>query len=399
MWVEDRLPSKENTMQFLFWLSLGIVFYTFFGYGALITLLAWLKPKKAIPELMEEDLPEVTLLIAAYNEEAIICEKLRNSLNLDYPADKLKIAVVTDGSDDKTPDMVRQFETVNLFHQPARKGKIAAVNRIMPLIDSPITVFTDANVMINPEGLKLMVRHFQSNLVAAVSGEKRIVVRDQDAVSAKGEGLYWRYESFLKQKDAAWNSLVGAAGELFAIRTHLFEPVANNTIIEDFMITMGLVTSGYKVAYEPKATASELASANTKEEMKRKVRIAAGGIQAVFKLARLLNPIRYGKLCFQYVSHRVLRWTLMPLSLLVALISAAWQYDTHWFFQWALLLQIAFYGAAIVGFFKRHQAEKSKLFQVPYYFTFMHVCVIRGWIRYASGNQKVTWERAVRMAA
>ena len=229
MWVEDRLPSKENTMQFLFWLSLGIVFYTFFGYGALITLLAWLKPKKAIPELMEEDLPEVTLLIAAYNEEAIICEKLKNSLDLDYPADKLKIKVVTDGSDDQTPYLVRQFETVNLFHQPARKGKIAAVNRIMPMIDTPITIFSDANVMINPEGLKLMVRHFQSNLVAAVSGEKRIVVRDQDGVSAKGEGLYWRYESFLKQKDAAWNSLIGAAGELFGIRTRLYAPVASNT--------------------------------------------------------------------------------------------------------------------------------------------------------------------------
>ena len=178
-------------------------------------------------------------MVAAYNEKDIIAEKVENCLALDYPADKLKLLFVTDGSDDGTPEILQHMPKVEVLHQPTRKGKIAAVNRAMAFVDTELVVFTDANVMINSKGLKNMMRHFQSNLVGAVSGEKCVLSQAADGASASGEGLYWKYESYLKRKDAEWHSLVGAAGELFAIRTDLYEPVKEDCLIEDFIMTMG----------------------------------------------------------------------------------------------------------------------------------------------------------------
>ena len=298
-------------MEIFFWTCVFIVFYVFVGYGMLISILAKIKGTKPIETLADEDLPEVTFLVAAYNEEEIIEEKIKNTLALDYPKDKLKIKVVTDGSSDGTNDIVSRFSEAELCFKPERAGKIAAVNRVMPSVESALTVFTDANVMINKDGLKNMIRHFQSNLVGAVSGEKTVLSKEEDGASSSGEGFYWKYESFLKRKDAEWNTLVGSAGELFAIRTHLYENIDTNTLIEDFVMTMKLSAKGYKVAYEPQALAMETGSANIEEETKRKVRISAGGIQAVIMLLPLLNFFKYGKLTFQYISHRALRWLVL----------------------------------------------------------------------------------------
>lgn len=385
-------------METLFWISALIIAYTFVGYGVIITLLAKFKKQTVLPELEDEDLPEITLVVAAYNEAEIIESKVMNSMALDYPAEKLKLFFVTDGSDDGTNDLIQKYPEVRVFHQPERKGKIAAVNRIMPYVNTDLTVFTDANVMINPSGLKTMVRHFQNNTVGAVSGEKTVLSKDKDGASASGEGFYWKYESFLKRKDAEWNTLVGAAGELFAIRTHLFEPVDGSTLIEDFIMTMGIAAKGYSVAYEPQAIASETASANIAEETKRKVRIAAGGIQAIIRLVPLLNPFNNGRLSFQYISHRVLRWTLMPMAMIILLLSAAIMTQQGLIYQLAFIAQMAFYILAVAGYYLQDRSIKLKGFFAPYYFVFMHICLVRGWFKYFSGNQKVTWEKAQRVA-
>lgn len=385
-------------METLFWISALIISYTFIGYGIIISLLARFKKKPETPDLDEKDLPEVTLVIAAYNEAEIIEAKVQNCLALDYPKDKLKLLFVTDGSDDGTENLIQHVPEVRVFHQPERQGKIAAVNRIMPHVKTGITFFTDANVMINPEGLKQMVRHFQSNLVGAVSGEKKVVSHEKDAASASGEGFYWKYESYLKRKDAQWNTLVGAAGELFAIRTHLYKPVAKDVLIEDFIMTMDIAASGYKVAYEPTAIASETASANIEEETKRKVRIAAGGLQAILRMLPLLNPFNHTKLSFQYISHRVLRWTLMPLALLGMLLTNPALLDKQLIYQVAFAGQLFFYAMSFTGYLLQDKAIKLKGFFAPYYFVFMHICVVRGWFKYLSGKQQVTWEKAKRVA-
>ncbi len=385
-------------MEALFWISALIIGYTFIGYGIVITLLAKFKQRKTAAEMQEKDLPAVTLVVAAYNEADIIEAKVRNCLSLDYPTDKLNLLFVTDGSDDGTENLIQRVPEVRVFHQPERQGKIAAVNRIMPKVKTDITFFTDANVMINREGIKQMVRHFQSNLVGAVSGEKKVISNEKDAASASGEGFYWKYESYLKRKDAEWNTLVGAAGELFAIRTHLFKPVASDILIEDFIMTMDIAASGHKVAYEPTAIASETASANIEEETKRKVRIAAGGLQAVLRMLPLLNPFSHTRLSFQYISHRVLRWTLMPLALLGLLLTNAALLDKHTIYQVVFTGQVFFYAVSFLGYLLQNKAISLKGFFAPYYFVFMHICVVRGWFRYLSGKQQVTWEKAQRVA-
>ncbi|MCE7995412.1 MAG: glycosyltransferase family 2 protein [Roseivirga sp.] len=385
-------------METLFWISVLVIGYTFIGYAIVITILARLKKKNSIPELEDDDLPEVTLVVAAYNEADIIESKVTDCLALDYPVDKLKIFFVTDGSDDGTDQLIQQFPEVRVFHQAQRKGKIAAVNRVMPHVATEITLFTDANVMISTNGLRHMVRHFQSNLVGAVSGEKVVFSKEKDAASASGEGLYWKYESLLKRKDAEWNSLVGAAGELFAIRTNLYENVATDVIIEDFIMTMGIAMRIYKVAYEPLAIASETASANIKEETKRKIRIAAGGLQAILRMLPLLNFFRYKGLSFQYISHRVLRWTLVPIAMLSLLLTNVALLNDHVVYQVVFVAQTLFYTSSFSGYLLQNRNIRVKGFFAPYYFVFMHICVVRGWFRYLAGNQQVTWEKAKRMA-
>ena len=386
----------------LFWICLGLLFYTYLGYGFLLLVLVKAKRlfspvRKA--RLAQDYMPTVTLLVAAYNEEAAIRQKIKNSFKLSYPREKLSLLFVTDGSTDKTPAVIGAYPQLFLMHQPERRGKIAAVARAMPEVKSEITVFTDANTLLNPEAILKLVRHFQQEEVGAVAGEKRVQSAERDAAAGAGEGFYWKYESTLKRWDSQLNTVVGAAGELFSIRTALFEPVPDDTLIEDFYMTLRIAQRGYKVVYEPEAVALEGPSENSQEELKRKIRIAAGGIQAIVRLKALLNPFRYGTLSFQYISHRVLRWTLAPLALLLLLVSTiglALQGNSMYHFF--LLAQLLFYAAALVGYWLESRKIKLKAFFIPYYFFLMNYAVYAGFFRYLRGRQSVLWERAQRQA-
>jgi len=342
------------------------------------------------------DWPAVTLVIAAYNEERFITEKIRNSVTLDYPVDKLAILVVTDGSTDNTPARVKEFSTVLLFHEHERKGKIHAVNRIMKHVQSPIVIFTDANTELNNQAVKNIVRHYEDPIVGGVAGEKRVVSKDIDNASGAGEGLYWKYESRLKKADSDLHTVVGAAGELFSIRTALYESPPPDTIIEDFYLSMKIVAKGFRFVYEPDAYAMEGPSATTEDEWKRKVRISAGGLQAIARLASLLNPFKYGIVTFQYVSHRVLRWTLTPVALMVLVITNALLAGTSKFFLLIFMLQCLFYSIALLGHVFRNKKIPVKGFFVPYYFTLMNLSVFSGLLRLLKGKQSVVWEKAER---
>lgn len=384
---------------YTFWISGFILLYTYLGYGVLIYVLTTWKKRSVLHETAISELPFVTFVIAAYNESAYIMEKIYNTLALDYPREKLQIFVVTDGSTDRTPDLVRRFDNIRLFHQPERKGKIHAVNRVMPKVDSPIVVFSDANTALNPKALQYMVSHYQDPQVGGVSGEKIIVDLAADGAAGSGEGLYWKYESLLKQLDSRLYSMVGSAGELFSIRTRLYEPPPENMIIEDFFISLKIVANGSRFAYEPRALATETASATVNDEWKRKVRISAGGLQAIIQLAMLLNPFRFGVVTFQYISHRVLRWTLAPVALLVAFFSNAYlAWSGHWGYQALLACQISFYLLAGLGYVYRNRKIAIKGFFVPFYFTVMNASVYAGFYRFLSGKQSVLWEKTKRAA-
>lgn len=388
-----------NVIVIIFWALLFVIFYSYLGYGILLYLLVKLKriikkDKHVFDDLYE---PSVTLLIAAYNEKDFVREKIANSLELDYPKDKLKILFVTDGSDDGTQDIIREYAGVEVLHQDGRAGKISAVNRAMKYVNTPVTIFCDANTMLNHQAIRMLVRHFQIPRVGCVAGEKRILNKEKESASGSGEGIYWKYESFLKKLDSELYTVVGAAGELFALRTDLFHPTEKNAIIEDFVISLRIAQQGYKVEYEPDAYAMETSSVNVKEELKRKIRICAGGIQSIVWLRDLLNPFKHGWLTFQYVSHRVLRWTITPLFLLL-LIPANILLSNYYGGIYSLILigQFLFYASALLGWYLQHREIRVKALYIPYYFFIMNYAVFIGFFRYIRGRQQVNWERSER---
>ncbi len=397
------------TLKILFWTCLILVFYTYLGYGIVLYLILRIKrlfgSKRLEPilPLAENLLPEVTLMICAYNEEDVIREKMENIRQLDYPRSKLCVMWVTDGSDDHSNEMLKEYEEVTLVFSPERKGKAAAMQHGLEENKAEIVIFTDANTMLNAGSIKEIVRLFMNKSVGCVSGEKRVMARRNGSdgngeVAAEGEGIYWKYESTLKRWDSELYSAMGAAGELFAVRMSVYEAAPSNALLDDFMISMLILKKGYRIAYTNKAYAMEYGSANMEEESKRKRRIAAGGLQSIWWLRSLMNPLRYPRESFLFVSHRVLRWSitpfaliaLIPLNVLLVFMEAGPIYTIIW------LLQIAFYFCAFLGYWLSTKGKKSKLLYVPYYFLFMNLNVFRG-IRYLrSHRQSGAWEKAKR---
>ncbi|RZA00768.1 MAG: glycosyltransferase family 2 protein [Sphingobacteriaceae bacterium] len=386
-------------MTVVFWISLFIVFYAFAGYGILLYLIIKIKRavkgKPVLPDAI--NLPSCTLVVAAYNEERYIAEKIQNSLELTYPEGKLKFLFITDGSTDSTPGIVADYAQVKLMHSDVRSGKIAAVHRAMTWVDTEVVVFTDANTFLNKNAIVNICRHYADKKVGAVAGEKRVHI-EENADATAGEGFYWKYESKLKAWDSELYSVVGAAGELFSIRRKLYVPVQPDTILDDFMISLLVTIDGYRVIYEPDAYATETASENVKEELKRKIRIAAGGIQSILRLTPLLNPFSNFILSFQYVSHRVLRWTVVPFLMILALLLNILIVAKGCCGIYLLLLiaQGGFYGMSLLGWILEAREIKVKIFFIPYYFCMMNYAVVRGIFRYAAGGQSAIWEKAKR---
>ena len=383
---------------FLFWFGLFIVFYTYIGYGTLLYLLVRIKEtiEKEDIRALPVPLPDVTLFIAAYNEEDIIPKKMVNCRSLSYPADKLHIVWVTDGSNDRTNERLAAYEDATVLFNPERKGKTAALNRGMQYVSTPYVVFTDANTMLNTDAIKEIVHSFSNPEVGCVAGEKRVDTQSAKGATA-GEGIYWRYESALKDLDDRLYSAVGAAGELFAIQTCLFEQMPADTLLDDFILSLRIAAKGYKIAYCKKAYATETASLNMKEEEKRKIRIAAGGLQSVWRLKGLFNIFRYGTLSFQYVSHRVLRWTLTPLMLFLLLpANFVLALSGSPFYIGIFVLQLLFYTAAYAGYKMEQRNLRNKLLFIPYYFIFMNINVIRGFFYLHKNKGNGAWSKAKR---
>ncbi|MDD2612818.1 MAG: glycosyltransferase family 2 protein [Bacteroidales bacterium] len=386
-------------MKTFFWLGAFLVFYTYLGYGILLYVLVKIKeklfPEKAVP--YSEEYPEVTLMIAAYNEESVIHEKMHNCRALQYPKGKLNIYWVTDGSNDKTDELLATYPEVCVLHQPERKGKTAALNRGITFIKTPIVIFTDANTMLNQQAILEIVKSFADPKVGCVAGEKRIKQKETGNATA-GEGIYWKYESTLKSLDDRLFSAVGAAGELFAIRTDLFEVMPEDTLLDDFILSMKIAQKGHKIAYCKNAYAIENPSSDMKEEEKRKIRISAGGLQSIYRLRSLLNPFKYGTLHFQYVSHRVLRWSITPIVFFILFplnLVLLWS-DPSFLYGILFILQVLFYLSGFLGYRAARKQTKNKLLYIPYYFLFMNLSVLKGFRYLKNKNGSGVWEKAKR---
>lgn len=386
-------------METVFWLLVFIVFYAYVGYGMILFILVRIKrlfSKKTTPERNEVFEPTVTLVVPAYNEEDFILKKVENCLQLDYPKDKFEIIFITDGSTDRTKELLEKDGRVKVLHEDKRAGKAAAENRAMRFVKSDIVVFCDANTLLNKNAIRELVKHYKDPEVGAVSGEKRIMNQEAEGASAAGEGLYWKYESTLKKMDSEMRTVVGAAGELISFRTELVEDLEEDTILDDFMQSMRIALKGYRVIYEPEAYAMETASADVKEELKRKVRICAGGWQSMSRLLPAFNVFRHPLLTFLYTSHRVLRWSIAAFVLPIIFILNIFLANRGGIYVFLLIAQIIFYVLALLGWYLQSKKMKVKLLFVPFYFTLMNYAVFAGFFRWLRGTQKATWERARR---
>ena len=326
------MEKSCQVIEILFWIGIGIVFYTYLGYGIVLYLMVKIKELFVKPRLprLPETLPEATLLIAAYNEEAIVASKMVNCRQLDYPADKLRLVWITDGSNDNTNERLKEYPEVTVLYQPRRQGKTAALNRALPYV---CLLYTSPSP------------------------------RDR------------------------------------TIRTSLFEQMPPDTLLDDFILSLRIAMRGYKIAYSKEAYALESASLNMREEEKRKVRISAGGLQSVWRLRGLLNIFRYGILSFQYISHRVLRWTLTPIILFALLpLNLLLACTGHTLYTVILALQLAFYLLGYLGYKMEKRNIRNKLLFIPYYFLFMNINVIRGYSYLAKHKGTGAWEKAKRGA-
>jgi cellulose synthase/poly-beta-1,6-N-acetylglucosamine synthase-like glycosyltransferase len=394
-----------TALETAFWTCLVLIFYTYLGYGIVLYLILAVKRivvrSRTEPSLPadETQLPSVTLMICAYNEEDIIAEKMENIRQIDYPKEKLCVMWVTDGSSDRSNELLAGYgDEVCLVFSPERRGKAAAMQHGLRENKAEYVVFTDANTMLNSACIKEIVRQFMKGDVGCVSGEKRVAARHDGQSAAEGEGIYWKYESTLKRWDSELYSAMGAAGELFAVRMSNYRPAPANALLDDFMISMLILEQGHKIAYTSDAYASEYGSANLAEESKRKRRIAAGGLQSVWWLRSLMNPLKHPKVCFQFVSHRVLRWTvtpfalllLIPLNVALVMMKAGTVYTVVW------LLQILFYAAAFAGWWLARHGRKNKLLYIPYYFLFMNLNVFQGIAYLRTHKSSGAWEKTKR---
>lgn len=386
-------------LEIIFWILVATIFYTYAGYGAVLFLMARVKDmspgQNAAPEYPYE--PKVTLLVAAYNEEPWVEKKIQNSFALDYPPEKLKLIWVTDGSNDNTVSLVRKFPQVISLHKTERRGKMAAINRGMTFVDTDVVVFSDADTLLSRGAIREMVPFFQDPQVGCVCGERQVRAEMKDAAAVSGENVYWRYESWIKRQEALWGSCIGAAGELFAIRRRLFRKQKEDTLIDDFAISMGIALEGYRIAYAMKACAVDTGSANIHEEFKRKTRIAAGNMQAILRMPQLLNPFQHTRLTFQYVSHKFLRSFVAPLffALLVP-INVLLLLKNGLLYVPILCLQALFYLLGGAGYFLRNHRLPFRLFFVPYYIITINLSAMIGCFKYLTRKQSVLWERAIR---
>ena len=387
-------------MTTLFWLAIFFVFYAFLGYGLVIAILARMRPQPiAQHPTNPADYPSLTLIVPCFNEVDFIQQKIDNSLALSYPTEKLEIIFISDGSSDGTDHIIAAQSGLVAMHRPERLGKAAAMNRAVRVAKGEVVVFCDANTDLNSNALLEIAKHYSDPKIGAVAGEKRIAQGGAAAASEAGEGFYWKYESALKKWDARFYTIVGAAGELFSCRKSLYEELPQDSILDDFMLSMRIAEKGYRVVYEPAATATETASADVAEEMKRKIRIAAGGWQSVSRLKKAINPLHNFTLWFQYVSHRVLRWTVTPFLLVAIFVGNHFLLTEGAFYALLLAGQYLFYAMAFVGHLLSLRQIKIKVFFVPYYFVVMNYCALAGFLRFIRGQQKATWERSKRAPA
>ncbi|MGD1018504.1 MAG: glycosyltransferase family 2 protein [Verrucomicrobiia bacterium] len=374
-----------------FWITVFIVSATaiVWSYAIYPLLLALVPTRRHEQAGDSRDWPSVSVLISVYNEEKHIVTRIENLLALDYPHDKLEILIGSDGSTDRTNELVETFPDarVRLHAFEQRGGKPSVLNRLVPQARSELLVFSDANAMFSPDALRKLARHFANPQIDGVCG--KLVFHGDN--SETDEGPYWKLETYLKTRESTLDSCLGANGAIYAIRKSCWPRIPDNTFVDDFVIGMRVRESGHRVIYDTEAVASEELPQSVGHEMTRRIRIGAGDFQALFLCWRSLLPWR-GFYSIAFWSHKVLRW-FAPFLMIAALVSNAALLPRP-LFAVLLALQLAFYSLAFFGAFIRRR--KIVLFSAPYYFVTINLALLLGFFRFVTGTQQAAWKRTAR---
>lgn len=387
-------------MHYLFWMCLSLIGYTYLLYPMLLFvayvaaqissdcryLTGRYNRRSVTPS--QTALPSISLVVAAYNEEHCLKDKIANLQQLDYPIDKLQVIFVSDGSTDGTNDILRGAEASNVqvVILAERSGKPIALNRGVACSTNDIIVFSDAATLFASNALEKLARHFSDPRVGVVCGALEF---QGSSESKQTEGVYWKYESMVRLMEARFGATLTASGAIFALRRSCYVPLASNALIEDLVIPMDARRQGYRVVYDPEAVATEFAAASVRGEFARRVRLAVGSFLNLGKLVRTPLP---GFTRLAFFSHKVLRW-VVPFLLIGMFLTNAVLCRIP-LYQATFAGQLFFYMWAGIGFLFRNRLQKIRFALIGYFLLAMNLALLVGFMRFLSRRTQATWERA-----
>lgn len=373
--------------EIIFWLTLGIIFYIYFGYPLFTILLSLFINHKIHKQDTE---PNVTLLITAYNEEKNIAEKLENSLSLDYPRDKLEIVVASDASEDKTDQIVREFSDrgVILHRVEGRVGKTETQNQTVKIAKGDIVIFSDATTKYKKDAIRKIVRNYNDPSIGAVSGRYEYV-NPTGATVGLGTILFWKYENSVKSRQTRIETVTGCCGCIYSVRKSLYEPLPRD-IISDLVEPLKILEKGYRIAFEPEAVAYEETTETSEEEFGMRVRVISRGMHGLWYMRKLFNPFDYRFIAFQLFSHKVLRW-MVPFLLPFLLISNLFLVGRP-LYTLTFVGQILFYIGALAGYLLDRTGRKAKLLALPLYYCVVNAASAAAFFRTIFGKRAIVWE-------
>jgi cellulose synthase/poly-beta-1,6-N-acetylglucosamine synthase-like glycosyltransferase len=378
----------------VFWGCAALIGYAYIVYPVLLVTLGWLRRALAAPrELNDADLPSVSVLVVAHNEESVIRERIDNLLALEYPKDKLELVIASDSSRDRTVDIVNEYSGrgIQLIAFTERTGKSAVLDAVIPRLKGSIAVLSDANTMMEPPAVRRLVRWFQNPKVGVVCG--KLVLTDP-VTGTNVDSLYWRFETLLKRSEGRLGALLGANGGIYAIRRSVFQGLSHDTIVDDFVIPLlARVRTSCAIIYDESAIACEETPPEIAVEFRRRARIGAGGFQSLAVLWPLLDP-RNGWIALTFFSHKVLRW-LCPFFL-IGLVAANLVLVNKGFYGVSLLAGIVLAAVALLGQYLSFGSSAGRALRLTTMFATMNAALLVGFFRWASGRQRAAWDRTAR---
>ena len=378
----------KTALEILFWLSAAALLYTYVGYPLLLFLVSTFRP---LTVRTADYQPTVSLIIAAYNEELALPAKLENTLALDYPHELMEIVVASDGSTDRTDDIVRRYsgQGVKLVRQPGRLGKTAAQNAAVAQARGEIILFSDATSLYKPDVVRALIPNFADPTVGCVAG-RLVYIDPSKSQVGRGARSYWSYETFLKKHESRVCSLIGASGCLYAVRRSAYVPLYNEAC-SDFIIVTKMVEQGLRAVYEPAAICTEETNQQSDNELKMRVRVIAQTFTDLWRHRAMLNPLRSGFYAVQLLSHKVMRY-LVPFFLIALLATSVVLSSGAFFYRALLSAQVAGYLCVAMAWALEKIGVRSRVLALPQYFVLANLASLIACYRFFRGERYASWE-------